>query len=286
MPGDPWDLEPTDSDQLCPGRSNPGELVAPIVRYRNGKTTGRDSFFGTATLLGNGFFLTARHVLEEPLAARPLASDEWLGLIALTRMQRDQTYIDTISRVTDWEFHPDERIDLAVGLVNSSRPRSFSTMEHGSLGLDVECLGFPKDLHMIGVSEEESWTEARFLKGHITRPLEAGTFAASAPSLELSFAPTEGMSGSPVYHRHHEAMLGLLGIALRSGAEHVPAAYLDALFDEPAGRDQDSANRRIYKVVEYGVALRLKPIRRWRIHIAGGRDLETLVTGHHEPAEA
>lgn len=267
-----WDPEPSESDRLRLGHRDPGELAAPIVRYRNGDAKKPESFVGTATLIGAGFFLTARHVLDGTLRTAPLDHDEWLGLIRLVPIHREEQYIQAINRIQDWEFHPDPRADLAIGRTNSSFRKPYYGIEPVSEGLEVNCIGFPKDLHVAGASSQDSWVEGRFLKGHVTRRLQPGAFGVTAPSVELSFVPTEGMSGAPIYHRHHERMLGLVGVAVRTAIERVPAPYLEVLLD-----DEDEPPRTIMKIVEYGVALRLTAVARWRVALAGGAELGALI---------
>src|SRR4051812_42640926 len=67
------DPEPSFDVQREMGFQFPGEWAAPILRVSHGEVT---SFCGTATVLGSGWFLTARHVIENSLAQRALDDGE------------------------------------------------------------------------------------------------------------------------------------------------------------------------------------------------------------------
>jgi len=241
----PWSSGPTPEEALSDGSSFPIEWVAPVF-CKEGDAL---QFRGTATLLGGNAFISAKHVFADPARARDF-------VLLSHDILRGQTRQLAVERL---EPFPDDRVDLIVGEVADFRLyQVYEFIAHVGYQADLQCIGFPTDLVQV---ETQPIVQARYLRGHLTGFLDPGAFGADAPSLEMSFPIPAGMSGSPIYIQPvpdaPERRL-LAGIALRSHSSHV------ALHESILQRSSEPAER-IYRVVEYGIALRLSSFGDWRI---------------------
>jgi hypothetical protein len=252
--------EPTPAELVQHGYVYPGDWVSPVMRGRPEAW----EFCGTAALLGNNLFLTARHVIEDSLAARGLDEDEtfWLHW---TDAPGGNAFAASVS---DWEFHPDSAVDLAVGRFEgrSSGAPFVGGITLPQLGKNLQMVGFPSD-RVLGLKEAEPRFHWRFLMGHVTGAVDP----AAPTALELSFPVVAGMSGSPIYYHEPPSAPLLVGIAVGNRESYI--AQRESIF-----QGEEDAPDRIFRVVEYGVAVRLSLCVRWEIVLANG-ELGTLVPG-------
>jgi len=248
------------------------DWVSPIVKVPglDAKTRpDNEAFCGTATLIGRSFFLTARHLIpgsgkffdSEGIAIAE--NDAYFLAVTDTREQ-----VSDVVQVVEFEGHPDPNVDLGIGQIQGWRcTPPFAAIGFPVHGDDLVCLGYPEDLEAFQLNEHSF--EMRYLKGYMTRSLDPPGFGVTAPSMELNFAIPRGMSGSPVYSK--APTRSLMGLAIGSQASHV-AEHESLLHpDIPDG----SA---VYRVVEYGVALRFSALLDWRIAMADGVTFGELMT--------
>jgi Trypsin-like peptidase domain len=217
--------------------------------------------------LGHQLVLTAGHVIDDALAQGPLRQHENFIVHIFDRA----TGSARVARVEEWERHPNPDIDLAVGRLDEPGPAPpFHAIAYPTLDAELHCIGSPLDL--VDSSGEFLEFEPRFLKGHTTRVLTEPSFDLTAPLMELSYPIPRGMSGSPIYLESGRAPRMLVGIASKNKltylAEH--ESVLHSASEEP---------ERIYRIIEYGLAVRLSAVVLWRLSLASGRTLGQLLPG-------
>lgn len=244
--------EPTLEEQKALGVIFPAEWVAPVLRVQMKPTPTITDFCGTATLLGGPFFLTARHVIEDSLAERELAEEEFFCVNVFSAEGAGEQHV---RRIAKYEYHRDAAADLAFGrFADWYAQPPWNGIGFGGLSPNCSCYGFPKDLRTMEGPQGIA-LDARSLQGNVQRVLAPNTFDIHAPSLELSFPITEGMSGSPVY-AVAEGTRTLLGMALGSQTSYI--AQHQTVLQLPGETPQG-----VYRVVEYGVAIRLSAFVEW-----------------------
>jgi len=251
---EPWGEGPSIEDR--PGRGSfPGDFVSPVWALSGSKFW----LTGTAALLGGGRLLTAAHVLD--------VAAEHIRLFVTDTHERSLEECELV----EWERHPDPRVDLAVGRIEKAdTDPPFLGIGHPAFNTELCSIGFPAEhIQDIPGSGKKGY-DPRFLKGHATRMLPPGSFAADAPSIELSYPIPEGMSGSPVYLDLGDDRRFLFGVAIRNYESHL--ARHESILQKGSAEPE-----RVYRVVEYGVSLLLSPFIEWEIGIANGRTLAALV---------
>jgi hypothetical protein len=250
----------------------PGEWIAPVIGSR-GDPKDEPTFFGTATLIGGRFFLSARHVME---AARS-ADVVWLVTV---EPDANQLHFWTVE-VT--EGHPNSDWDIVVGRLHLDPgiAEPFAGIAYAPPLTDVVCVGYPGEaVKKVEGGDFAALNNPRYLKGYVTRRLEPGEDFARGPAWELSFPVLGGMSGSPVWSLIGKPVAGqpetiervLVGIATHSAESRVQR-FEDVMRDA-AGRE--IVERRL-RVVEVGVAVRLSAIVNWPLQVAEGAELGSLV---------
>jgi hypothetical protein len=239
------------------------EWVSPLVHEEQRHA----HFYGTVTLLGDAWLLSARHVLEDAFRRDDLGLP-FIGLPRVEEGPRERV------EVVAWERHPNEEIDLAVGqLAEPWKHRPFQGIDYAAANYDLHCVGYPEDL-FLDLSGKPTPT-VRHLRGHLTRRMDAWV-GGRGPALELSYPIPEGMSGSPVYAIKGQTHW-LHGIAV--GNQESRLAVRESLHLQP------EEGKSVYRITEYGVALRLSAQKAWRIDLADGTTLNDLVAGPANPRQ-
>jgi Trypsin-like peptidase domain len=251
------DPEPTFEAQREMGFQFPAEWAAPLLRVTNGEVV---AFCGTVTILGGGWFLTARHVIEDAVALDDKAE------FAVVVFDSDVGVGTRVVGVTRFEHVPDGRTDLTIGrLVDEAVKNPWGAIGLSTIGMDVACYGYPMATAAPG---EVPQLDLRALKGHISRRLRPDTLV-PGEAIELSFAPTEGMSGSPIVIVSPDQRPLLVGVAV--GAQPSYIRQHSSLFFE------DEAKGDVYRIVEFGIGIRLSAYVRWKPKLAGGMELGEIV---------
>lgn len=231
------------------------EWVSPLMHEEPGYA----HFYGTVTFLGGEWVLSARHVLEDAFQREDLGPP-FVGLPGEDEGPRARSAVEA------WEPHPDEQIDLAVGrLTKPWTHHPFQGVGYITANTDLECVGFPEDLILNLSGKPEP--QVRYLRGHLTRRMDEWV-GGSGPAIELSYPIPEGMSGSPIYSRDGRSYM-LHGIAVGNQESHLAVR-------ESLHLDTDD-DKRVYRITEYGVALRLSAQVKWQIDLADGATLNDLV---------
>jgi Trypsin-like peptidase domain len=231
------------------------EWVSPLAHEEPGYA----HYYGTVTFLGGEWILSARHVLEDAFQREDLGHP-FVGLPRAEEGQRDR------ASVVAWEAHPDEHVDLAVGRLSEPWARyPFQGIGYTPANIDLECVGYPEDLFLTLLGKPNP--TVRYLRGHLTRRMDEWV-GGRGPALELSYPIPEGMSGSPIYGRTGQDYW-LFGIAVGNQESHL--AVRESLHLEP------DEGKSIYRITEYGVALRLSAQVKWEIQLADGATLSHLV---------
>jgi hypothetical protein len=243
-----------------------GEVVFPICEIE----VGRDElkivhFQGTCFTIGTaGFFLSAKHVINEQCFAQCPAGH---ALIGLAKPVDSGGRRWTAAKITQIESHP--ACDVAIGKIDHAPPSFFTSHNQDAYGWE--------DVHVFGYPESRTRDRAtglyefnpHFLKGYISRRLDRKDVPQYGPSYELSFPIPLGVSGSPVFRRGPEH--SLLGIALAS-LESAISVHEVVEVDEKAGKYSE----KVQKIEQFGIAIRLAALADWTPAVAGGKRLGEL----------
>lgn len=255
----------------------PGEWISPVIGSR-GHPEDEPRFFGTATLIGGLFFVSARHVLE---AARS-ADAVWLATVKVEEVNKvGDPFPLHFWQVEVSEAHP-KGWDIEVGRLGEDPGvlPPFEGVVYAPPLSDVICVGYPEEaVRNVEEGDFAALNNPRFFKGYVTRRLENREDFARGPSCELSFPILEGMSGSPIWslmetptYGGTDIKRGLVGIATHSANSRV-GVFEEVVRDAEGGEIREKTAR----VVEVGVAVRASAIADWPLRLADGVELGSLV---------
>lgn len=235
-------------------------------------------FYGTATILGDDLFLTARHVLDDAVA------DGGTVCVIVTDPDTNEKRV-TVAQVYD--PHPSVGVDLALGKYwwpdDAGDPldlgHPFAGWGLATGWADVKVIGYPDEL--VGQTRLRQYGfDARFLKGHVTRSLVPGDhFQVDAQALELSFPIPKGMSGSPVFLEQTGGRY-IGGIAV--GSIEIATVHHRTLSELEEGKPL--REEREQRIVEAGIAVRTSAYLDWAPDILQGKKLGDLLTNREEVA--
>jgi hypothetical protein len=122
-----------------------------------------------------------------------------------------------------------------------------------SLGEDFYAFGYPEDLF----GEHQGRPTPRLFKGHFQRfmPTYKSKLSYVYVAAELSIPAPAGLSGGPLFRPGAPVVLGLVTENLES------TTYLDSV--EEVLKDGRTTRTTFQKVITYGVALMLSPLKEW-----------------------
>lgn len=177
-------------------------VIAGETIYEDGKyKIPNPQVFGTASYIGNGFFITAGHVIENAQS---------VGKIRLGYFNeiRDNAQLQTISSLKNEVNHAMDVGILFVHDLVDFKPRTLMWKpEFLSLNTEVLAVGFP-----FAVDLENKRINARSFAGRIAA---RGKFLfkpnSQVVAYELSFPVPRGLSGAPLLDHHLSAYGVIVG---------------------------------------------------------------------------
>jgi hypothetical protein len=162
--------------------TNSHRYFFPVVGFRKKDFTEPINIFGTASLLGNGVFITTAHTIK---AARECASH------AILFMTDDDTF--TMGEPIDFELFEDYDLGL-LKLTHYPNVSAYPWDEYrGFMTEPVQALGYPH-----GYDAKNNFITMRALIGHIVSYMPFHLFPNKPLIYELSFPCPRGISGAPI----------------------------------------------------------------------------------------
>ncbi len=220
--------------------------MAEVLHYdigRSPRKPHRDrDFLGTCFAFGSPrFFVTAAHCLDG------FTADE------LSVCQTARTGASLV-RVNEVQHHP--TADLAVlslaSPFNGLTPFARSIGTPG-LGLDFWAYGFPEDVF----GPHARQPVPRVFRGHFQRGLRHESHLGySYDAVELSITAPAGLSGGPLFYAHEPH------VVLAVVSENLESMTLLHSAEETA-KDGVIVRDHFHKVIQYGIAVDLRPLQRW-----------------------
>ncbi|WP_144223454.1 serine protease [Mesorhizobium amorphae] len=253
---------------------NPGWLqsyVLPVCIY---EPRPDDVFvhttIGTSFLINRtGYFLTARHVLDQASAAAANAGHR-VGLIG--KQDEGVSSKSGVAPLIAWQPAP-EPFDIAIGKINYSSPTLITLRPFDvEVWQDVGTLGYPISAH--GGTPPSFRVNLRALKGYIQRKThpEDMRIGRHPDGFELSFNVSPGMSGAPVFV-HREDMDMLIGVAVSSFRGETTESEISEVDDNGV-----RFTERRLRIEEYGFAHDIRGLLNWKPSFANGKSLLDLST--------
>lgn len=241
--------------------------VTPVCLFTNeGGIANLRKLVGTAFFVGRGgYFLTARHVLEQALGAANKSGQEVCLVVKGKHGHSDESRVVKLER---YEFAP-EPYDIAAGWI-SYHPSSPLKVHPVAVHVwqDVAALGYPESASTM--DGEALWMNVRGYRGHVQRP----TISCDMPlgrhpnGFELSFLLGPGSSGAPVFIVPDEILIGV-GVGSYS-FEHVENEFTEI---DHEGRQY--RERRV-RIEQFGFAHDISGLLDWKADIFVGATLQEV----------
>jgi hypothetical protein len=220
---------------------------------------------GTAFFVGRaGYYLTARHVLEQAFAESVKDGRE-VGLVV--KGNNGELDKDHVVKLNRYEFAP-RPFDIAAGWVKYHPHSPFKVKPFEvHMWQEVAALGYPESASIM--DGEALWMNLRGYRGHIQRP----TVPRDMPSgrhpngFELDFLLGPGSSGGPVF-TPDEVLIGVGVGSFKS--EHLDEAITEIDDDGKVYREQR------VRIEQFGFAHDISGLLDWRAEIFGGASLQEV----------
>lgn len=241
--------------------------VVPVCLYRmDGTLADLRKAVGTAFFVGRmGFYLTARHVLQQAFAE---ARQE--GLLVGLNVKADQglSLVNVVQQVVVYENAPDP-YDVAVGFGNyipqtTIKLQPFET----AVWQEIATMGYPASSHVM--DNGALWINMRGHRGYIQRPtIPRDMHSGSHPNgFELSFLLSPGMSGCPIFTVPDEVLIGV-GVG----------SYRSELIEDDITEVNDNGHtyrEQRLRIEQYGFAHDIAGLLDWEADLFGGLTLADI----------
>ncbi|WP_062945265.1 serine protease [Rhizobium leguminosarum] len=238
--------------------------VVPVCLYRDedGIADLRKAV-GTAFFIGRmGFYLTARHVLEQAFAEAKTAGMH-VGLNV--KAEGARSLENRVVAIHLFENAP-QPFDVAVGLSNyiPETPITLGPFEP-TVWQEVATMGYPASTHVM--ENEALWINMRAQRGYVQRPtVPRDMHVGSHPNgFELSFLLSPGMSGCPIFTVENETLIGI-------GVGSYKSELVEDQFTEVQDNGQTYTEQRV-RIEQYGFAHDIRGLHFWKAGIFGGLTL-------------
>lgn len=217
---------------------------------------------GTAFFVGRaGYFLTARHVLEQAFAEAVI--EGWdVGLVV--KENNGELDKDQLVKLNMYEFAP-EPFDIAAGRV-AYYPQSPLKVKPFKVAMwrEVAALGYPASASII--DGQALWMNLRGYRGYIQRltvPRDL-PLGRHPNGFELSFLLGPGSSGGPVFTTNEV----LIGVGVGSyKSEHLEEEFTEVVDNGKVYREQR------LRIEQFGFAHDISGLLDWRAEIFNGASL-------------
>lgn len=243
--------------------------VTPVCLFiRDGEIADLQKLIGTAFFIGcGGYFLTARHVLEQALAA---ANESGQEVCLVVKGQNGRSEESRVVQLERHEFAP-QPYDIAAGWI-PYHPRSPLKIQpfEASVWTDVAALGYPESASVMDGGA--LWMNIRGYRGHIQRPtIPRDMRIGNHPNgFELSFLLGPGSSGGPVFTTRDEVVIGVAVASFSS-------QHIEDEFTEIDHQGNEYREKRV-RIEQFGFAHDITGLLGWRADIFGGASLQEIAT--------
>jgi hypothetical protein len=239
-------------------------IVSICLCEDRGTSVALRSHVGTAFFFSKaGYFMTARHVVEEAIA-KSISTGLRVGLaVKGEHGSSEDTEVHLVDD-SDFENCPDP-FDIAVGHVSYFVDTPLLFREFApSLWQEVATLGYPASA--IVPEGDGFWANLRAQRGYIQRAtIPRDIHIGDHPNgFELSFVLSAGMSGCPIF-TPDQMIIGV-------GVSTIQSELLDAEFTE-VSEDGATYHERKVKLEQFGFAHDTSSLLNWSAEIFEGRTL-------------
>lgn len=241
--------------------------VTPICLFKDEDGVANlRKLIGTSFFIGRaGYFLTARHVVEQ---ATTLAKKHGSEIGIVVKNNNGQSDENRVIKLGRYEFAP-KPFDVAAGWVNyhPNSPLKVQTFE-AHVWQDIAALGYPESASII--EGEALWMNIRGYRGHIQRP----TIPRDMPigqhpnGFELSFLLGPGSSGGPVFKVQDEVLIGV-------GVGSFKSEHVEDEFIEVDNKGKEYREQKV-RIEQFGFAHDISDLLNWRADIFGGATLQEV----------
>lgn len=223
---------------------------------------------GTAFFVGEGgYYLTARHVLEQALAEAGQTGCE-VGLVV--KNDDGKSKENGVLKLNRYEFAR-EPFDIAAGWVpyRPQSPLKVCAFE-ADVWRNVAALGYPESASIM--EGEALWLNIRGYRGYIQR----ATLPRDMPlgrhpnGFELSFLLGPGSSGAPVFTVPDKTLIGV-------GVGSYKSEHIEEEFTQVDDNGKEYREQRI-RIEQFGFAHDISGLLDWRADIFDGASLQEVAT--------
>ena len=238
--------------------------VTSICEVEIGSTAKPRRLLGTATVLNGGFFLTARHVIENiGPNVRNVGLPIWIN--------NADCFFEPLGTL---EFAPG-RIDIAIGKTSLPTRSEFAfDKDHiVTIWQEVFALGYPETAVEPGL--DKIATGLRAFKGIVQRNIRNDGFSPPqdhSDRIELDFTMGQGASGSPIFYTRGHSRMMLCGI-YRGARRH--EIVLETISESSVNGKIET--HQTSKIEYFGEACMLRPIIDWKPAIGAGMSLAQIL---------
>ncbi|WP_154148447.1 S1 family peptidase [Roseovarius bejariae] len=241
--------------------------VVPICTYDiDEERADLKRLHGTAFYFGaNGFYLTARHVIEAALKAAE-QDDVKAGLVV--KSNHGQGLESMALDLKQYEFAP-QPFDVAVGRSGYFPKTPLRTnMTEAHVWTDIAALGYPDSASV--KDQDGLWMNVRGYRGHIQRPTIPRDIAIGTHpnGFELSFLTGPGSSGGPVFCVDTETVIGVIVASFRS--EHIEDQVVEVQSNGAEYREMR------VRVEQFGFAHDIRGLLDWKADLFEGHTLSEI----------
>lgn len=221
---------------------------------------------GTAFFIGRGgFYLTARHVLEQAFSE---AERDGREVCLVVKNEHGRSDENRVLKIDKYEFAP-EPYDVAVGWVGYHPEPPLKVQPfHASVWQDVGALGYPEAASVM--EGEALWMNVRGYRGYVQRPtIPRDMKLGNHPNgYELSFLLGPGSSGGPVFTVPDEILIGI-------GVGSYKSEHVEDEFTEVDDDGREYRERRV-RIEQFGFAHEIAGLLDWRPDVFGGGSLQEI----------